>query len=360
MAASGIRDDGDFKRQTAHLAFTPDFNTRLEAIMHDRLATIGERYMAWLARNCWGRSSWYAVKEDGTPAWQRDAVEDLSISKQRISAATRYLVQRGYLREELKILYLVISPQPGPDPQKVRYTPDFLTNFLSDWKVTNTQDFLEWEQARETRKVANTTVKKIERIMAADYKKWQGARTLPQKSAEAAHSEPRLKSVGTYLPTYIEEGRYVGAAEPGLSDQKPQDSIEKEILALPAVQQVQKRLHSLPSPELLGKIVENLQGAPPERFNARIEQRFNAVKTFGFLQNLALDVGNAYREESDRSAAPAAESQTLQRLKIEAWKAILADPNESLEIKEETRRHLEVELNNKKRKIDEPTVSDKP
>ena len=369
MAASATGNGGDFKQQTAHLAFTPDFNTRLEAVMHDQLATIGERYKAWLARNCWGRDSWYAVKEDGTPAWQRDAVKDLGISKQRISAATRYLVNRGYLREELKILYLVISPRPGPDPQKVRDTPDFLTNFLSDWKVTNTQDFLEWEQARETRKVANTTVKKIERIMAADFKKWQGVRTLPEKSLQTTDSERRLKSVGTYLPTR-DISRYVGTESPGGLSDRPTDQpatkspepespqteepskqepsgIEREILALPTVRQLQKRLHSMPSPELLRKIAQNLQGAPLEGFNARIEQRFSSVKTFGFLQHLASDVGNAYRQAcqpTERSEATQRNESVQRRLKIEAWKAIVADPDESPQAKAEAMKFLEAVL----------------
>jgi hypothetical protein len=333
--------------------------------MHDRLATIGERYMAWIKRNSWGRDSFYAIKEDRTPAWQRDAVKELGISKQRISAATQYFVKRGYLREELKILYLVISPQLGPDPKKVRGTPDFFINFIPEWKVTHTPDFLEWETAREMRKVANTTVKRIERLMMADFKKWAAARTSAEKSAAPADSEQRLKSVGTYLPT---SGvcRYVGTEPtPGLSDRptnqptpapipeplpeppalpkEESNSVEKEILMLPTVRQLQKKFQSLPSPELLRKIVQKLQGAPLERFNARIEQRFQTVKTFGFLQNLALDVGNAYQHEL--SAQDPDEGEQAQRqLKIEAWRAILADPNETAEAKEQARKLLEAEV----------------
>ncbi|MGA7234109.1 MAG: hypothetical protein WBY44_00415 [Bryobacteraceae bacterium] len=116
---------------------------------------------------------------------------------------------------------------------------------------------------------------------------------------------------------------------------------------MPTVRQLQKRLHSMPSPELLRKIAQNLQGAPLEGFNARIEQRFSSVKTFGFLQHLASDVGNSYRQacqpDERLETTQRNESEVQRRLKIEAWKAIAADPDESPQAKAEAKKFLEAE-----------------
>lgn len=360
MAAPAIRYDGDFKQQTAHIAYTPDFNPAVECIIDDKLATIGERYLAWIKRNSWGRGSSYAVNEDGTPVWQRDAVEALGTTKQRISATHNYLVKRGYLRDELKILYPVVSPQLGPDPLKSPDSPDFLDyeSFLADWKVTHSPDFSELETAREIRKVADSKVKTIERRMLQDYKKWLTARTTDEKSATPEDSEEPIKSVGTYLPT--SSSRLVGKdtgptdqltppdppesiPQPPAGPEEDPNSVEKRILMLPSVRQLQKKFHSLPSPELLRKIVQNLQGAPLDRFERRIEQRFAKIKTFGFLQNLALDVGNSYQLDTTFEE-PGEDAEAERQLKIEAWRAILSDPNESPEMKQQTRELLEAEL----------------
>ena len=364
MAASAVRYDGDFKQQTAQLSYTPDFNDALEAVIHDRLATAGERILAWIKRNSWGRDSWHAITEEGRAARQSDCAAALGIDKRRVSKVINYLIHRGYLLDEIKLLYPVVSPKVAPLQQKVAGAGDFFTIFVEEWKVAHSTDFQELE-------VSRSNVARLRRVMLSDYKKWKASRTSTEKSPEVPDSERRLKSVGTYLPTR-DISRYVGTESPADFSDQPTDQpainppepespqieepsnqepsgIEREILALPTVRQLQKRLHSMPSPELLRKIAQNLQGAPLEGFNARIEQRFSSVKTFGFLQHLASDVGNAYRQALSMppverlEAAQAKESQAQRRLKIEAWKAILADPNESPEIKEETRRHLEAE-----------------
>ena len=362
MAASATRHDGDFKQKTAGLAYTPDFNDALEAISHDRLATSAERILAWIKRNSWGRNSWYAITADQKVAWQSDCAAELKIDKRRVSKVIKYLIQRGYLQNELKLLYPVVSPQLD-SYEKVAGGGDFFINFLAEWKVAHSTDFSELE-------VSRSNVARIRRMMLSDFKRWRASRTSAEKSPEVPVSERRLKSVGTYLPTR-DISRYVGTESPGgLSDQptdqpaikspepeSPQteepsnqepSGIEREILALPTVRQLQKRLHSMPSPELLRKIAQNLQGAPLEGFNARIEQRFASVKTFGFLQHLASDVGNAYRQAcqpNQRSEATQRnEAETQRRLKIEAWKAIMEDPDESPQAKAEAMKFLEAVL----------------
>ena len=67
----------EYDQATRGLLFTKDFQTRQEALMHDEMATIGERVMAWIVRRSWGECSLYALCENGEPAYQRDCVNDL-------------------------------------------------------------------------------------------------------------------------------------------------------------------------------------------------------------------------------------------------------------------------------------------
>jgi TolA-binding protein len=48
-----------YEEQTKGLLFTKDFGTALEAIMRDELATVGQRFLAWLKRYSWGEYSLY-------------------------------------------------------------------------------------------------------------------------------------------------------------------------------------------------------------------------------------------------------------------------------------------------------------
>jgi hypothetical protein len=61
-----------------------------------------------------------------------------------------------------------------------------------------------------------------------------------------------------------------------------------------------------------------------------------------------LDVGNAY-QHSLKDEEDSQGGQTEWQLKIEAWKAILADSNESPETKQQTRKLLEAELRKNER-----------
>jgi hypothetical protein len=130
--------------------------------MHDPLATVGERVMAWILRRSWGEFRLYAIKDDGEPAYQRDCVRELGISKRRVSAAVSYYQKRGYLENHPKKLYPVISPALT-GPQKVTDSPDFL-QFMEEWKVTNSSDF-------EEEKVLRSRLKQIVKVRLSEYKK---------------------------------------------------------------------------------------------------------------------------------------------------------------------------------------------
>src|SRR5215471_17060156 len=68
----------EFRQATKGFSFTPNFNLALEAQMHDRLATIGERIFAWLKRKSWGNNSLRCVSQfDGEFVYQVDCARDL-------------------------------------------------------------------------------------------------------------------------------------------------------------------------------------------------------------------------------------------------------------------------------------------
>jgi hypothetical protein len=164
------RNRAEYESKTKGLSFTKDFQTRQEALMHDRMATVGERVMAWILRRSWGEFRLYAVREDGEPAYQRDCVRELRISKKSVSSAVSYFQKRGYLEDRPKMLYPVISPSlSGIPPLKVTYCQDFL-QFIEEWKVTYCQDFLE-EQVLERR------LKEIRKVRFCLYKKSRKAAT---------------------------------------------------------------------------------------------------------------------------------------------------------------------------------------
>jgi len=107
----------EFEEATRELNFTKDFNLALEAIMRDRLATIGERVMAWCKRRAWGNYRLYWVKDNGEPAFQVDCAAELGLDKRRVSDAMRYYVARGYLKMPRPAIY----ESALPVKQRARY-----------------------------------------------------------------------------------------------------------------------------------------------------------------------------------------------------------------------------------------------
>src|SRR5690242_17107751 len=89
-----------YVRATGDVLFTKDFNPSLEALMHDPMATIGERTLAWLKWSAWGRFSLYAVNQDGSPAYQIDCATYLDIDPRAISNAIKYYERLGYVKCE--------------------------------------------------------------------------------------------------------------------------------------------------------------------------------------------------------------------------------------------------------------------
>ena len=177
------RGRAEYQAETAGLIFSKDFQSRQDAVIHDTLATVGERYMAWILRYSWGEYSLYAIAPDGEPLHQRDFCALTGIEKQRVSAAHAYYKQRGYLRDSSKLLYPVISPRLQPPPEKVTRSADFL-QFVENWKVTHSADF-------EALEVARSTVKKIRQVLLSDYKKSRQLETIENTTLLRDLLDPR-------------------------------------------------------------------------------------------------------------------------------------------------------------------------
>ena len=155
----------EYERATKGLIFTKDFQTHQEAVMHDPLATVGERVMACILRRSWGEYVLYAIKEDGEPFYQRDLVRLLGIDKIRVSRAVSYYQRRGYLWDHPKVLRPAIDPiLAAPDP-KGKKLQEYAT-FLEEWKVAHSSNFEELE-------VARSIIKKINKVILSEYKKWK-------------------------------------------------------------------------------------------------------------------------------------------------------------------------------------------
>lgn len=162
----------EWERETHQVLFSKVFNTFLEAIMRDTLESLGVRFLAWLERYSWGSYSLYAIGEDGMPKYQVDCLRDLGLdpkaSKSRLSHVVHYYQQRGYLSSAHgKKLVLLVSPVlAGLTPREVRGKEYQL--FLEEWKVAHST---EWEDLE----VARTTVRRIGKVIMADYKKSRDA-----------------------------------------------------------------------------------------------------------------------------------------------------------------------------------------
>lgn len=181
---------GEYEGKTEGLSFTKDFNGAVEAIMNDQMATAGQRFLAWLKRYAWGEYSLYAIGEDGLPKFQVDAVRELGLSKSRVSHVVAYYEARGQVRTQDKMLYPVISPELGPRPEKVADSRNF-SKFLEDWKVANSSNFQELE-------VARSTVKRIQKVILSDYKKFRQSATKADLTLlETARCGPDLPPAGS-------------------------------------------------------------------------------------------------------------------------------------------------------------------
>ena len=168
-ATNGNGARAAFDEATRGITFTKDFNSAVEALIVDPLATYGQRFLAWLKRRSWGNYRLYAVTEDGDIATQADAERELGVDKRIISNLVRFYERRGYLYREGKAMYPVLSPQFDPNFQKVTRSSDFL-EFMESWKVTHSTDFQELE-------VARSTVERLRKVILSEYQKSQRART---------------------------------------------------------------------------------------------------------------------------------------------------------------------------------------
>jgi hypothetical protein len=197
----------DFERATRDLYYTKDFNDSLAAIMGDRLATIAERVLAWIKRYSWGCHSLYCIVPDTTvKKFQADCARELGVDKRRVSAAVSYLERRGYVKVRGKVLYPVPSPVLGAQPNAGSEKSDEFRSFYEDWKVAHSTDIAEME-------VANSTVKRIKKVLLSDYKKYLASRTngglslLRKKEVREKESEADEQTVSAPLPAATETVR---------------------------------------------------------------------------------------------------------------------------------------------------------
>lgn len=192
-----------YEHATQDLRFTKEFWSHQEAIMRDRMETHGARFMAWLKRRAWGEFSLFAIRDDGWPATQQDAADELGIDKRIISNVARYYEARGFVHRAGRLLYPMISPSVGPPPEKVTRSSDF-SSFLETWKVAHSTDF----QALE---VARSEVERIRKVMLSGYREWKKDRKAatngPVSLLEIAGEVPEDRAGSNSLTPFQKEER---------------------------------------------------------------------------------------------------------------------------------------------------------
>jgi hypothetical protein len=222
-----------YHKATDHLLFTKDFNTALEAWRDDPLETPAARLLAWVKRSSWGRWSLYCVDEAGKPAYQVNAAADLHLDKRRVSDTVDYLVKRGYIGKDGKVLYPVISPVPADIPFRSDPKSEEHGLFLEQWKVAHSTDFHEFE-------VARSLVKTYRKVLLSEYKKWKALRTNAAPSLleeeEGLEEDPTPSQPVLSEPEPIPEpeepaGRLVVVPKNIPSTQNPPEEVRGEVRA---------------------------------------------------------------------------------------------------------------------------------
>jgi hypothetical protein len=192
-----------YEEACAGVQFTREPNAVLETLMHDPMATNGERFTAWLHRNSWGRYRLYAMRPDGSDATQADSAAELRIDAGHISHVVAYQEKRGYLRREGKRLIPVIAPQLGPrgfDPSGKR-SGDF-SKFLDTWKVDHAAEYEEMQAAR-------ATVERIRKVAVVEFRKLRASATNAACKVARVGNEKLRASATNAAPVIIERVREV-------------------------------------------------------------------------------------------------------------------------------------------------------
>ena len=306
----------EYDKATRGLIFTKDFQTRQEALMHDPLATIGERVMAWVLRWSWGEFRLYAIKVDGQPAHQRDCAEQLKIDKRRVADAVGYLKSRGYLENRGKLLYPTISPVLASPPPIEEKSGEYRT-FIESWKVAHSTDFDELE-------VARSTVKRITKVLLSDYKKSRAVgtnggpsliETLEINKQTPLTDQPVLVSAPPEPDTEPEKpvGRpVVVSVNESLKTDKPELVKHLETVKIPRLtpETVEEISKEIDTPELLEHYVAATTGAkdPP--------------RTWGLMIKIAKQVRAdqaRYAKAAAGNGSPPGNALTREEQKVEAW-----------------------------------------
>jgi len=200
---------------------------------------------------------------------------------------------------------------------------------------------------------------KQEKLKATRFVKLSLLADLDPLAPSNGHSEQTANSVGRSVPSvdlptdssnlYLRTNKDTGA-EKGIFDtstgskmagvQVPAEPVQalawREAVHALLVRLLGPKLHDEPSPVLCDRIVLLLQGAPIENLEQRIRLRFSKIVSMGMVEDLALDVGKAWKKQHEaaaiaqparRKVEPETRKEKIQRLQgnIAAARAIADD-----------------------------------
>ena len=189
----------DYLRATEGRLFTKEFNSRLEAVMYDRQATVDDRVLSWILRYSWGEYSLFAIKDDGQPRHQRDCCNELTLKKHAVSPVVRYLKARGYLEDRAKLLVPIIDPKPDAMSVPPKESKSW-AEFVEWFKVAHAADF-------EKLEIGRSMVAEVRTLMRSLFKESQQQNNKDAASLLFKTSESRTETPAGQESTPLQERR---------------------------------------------------------------------------------------------------------------------------------------------------------
>jgi hypothetical protein len=267
------------------LKFTAVFNAAMDAFIGASEIPLEWRVLAWIWRYSWGNDSdWCVDKIGGEAIGQQACADFFGVDKQRVNDAVMVLRTLNFVAPKTGHKLVPVddpsqyeSPVPNGLSDDESPAPSGLfESFCQQWKSAHQADFRELQSAEET-------VSRIKKIRLGEYREWRRART---SAGASSYITPKQQQTV--------ESRSVGSLEEDRPTDPPRSP--DELLKLPAMVMLRKKLKDTPRPKLRAEILELLQGAPLIDLEARILLRWKDIKSIGMVRDLAQDVGTNFAE----------------------------------------------------------------
>jgi hypothetical protein len=285
----------EFAAATAGLLFAKDFHVTLRAEMADRMAPLWFRVRAAVRLFSWGHQYLHAVDDSGRPLRQRDLAVILECGKAAVCKAVGFLIGRGWLEDDGRLLVPAIRPKTPPEDED---RSGFVQFIAETWKVSDPETFSAWSAERETaigeraaaarqKKVAEKAIARLDEVAGSAYEKF-----LETQQNRPAIEEKKKSEVRTYEPSPEPETSKPPA--PAAPEPPPSETAER-LRTLLAEAGSAKGLPVPPDDRLVAHVAfrisdEGLFQAFLHKVNAALRDMNLRVQNWGFFRTMSDDV----------------------------------------------------------------------